>query len=186
MFKILQWHTDQSHPSASIIRDKKGSAVLIFALLITIILLLANIAYVNYRVLLAKRDMVDDAITTSALATLNVIDPVQMAYGKIQFDNQAVEDWQSYSNPFLSYLEKNLNLDQNLNPIDNKSIIKYININDVKVYYPGDTMYNGLIAAKPSIYVSMDVVVTNILNKNVTLNVQKIVDIDYQLNTNIN
>lgn len=171
MFKILQWHTDQSHPSASIIKDKKGSAVLIFALLITIILLLANIAYVNYRVLLAKRDMVDDAITTSALATLTYADPIQMAYGNIVFNGDP--------NTFYNFLSK-------------QPMSQYITINKVDFSYnnasPSNPMTapNGVVVTKPSIYIDATANVTNVLGKPVSFRIQKIVDADYQLNTNIN
>lgn len=177
---------DQLHQSASTIQeyhktnlkfinDKKGSAVVIYALLIITILLFGNMAYLNYRLLLAKQDVLNDAVTTSALAQLAVntntgINGVKMAYGEYVIDTDV--------DPFINYMNQNIN-----------QSIKSWTLNDFEVYQSdqiGQIAPNGEVIKNPSIYVDVSATVTNILGKPVILNVKKLVDADYHLNYSFN
>ncbi|WP_167353626.1 hypothetical protein [Thermoanaerobacter thermohydrosulfuricus] len=159
----------QSTPSASTIRDsKKGSAVLILVLLFSSVLILANIGFVNYRLLLAQRDALEDAVTSTALAELAKTDPVKMAYGEIEILASAQD--------FINDLQKNI-------PNTLNSSYWRIDLSTAKIiiYNTPGTAPDGTYIAKPSIYADITFYIHDVFKREVPIRVKKIVSIDYKL-----
>jgi len=162
-------HTGQFTRSASIITgSKRGSAVLILVLLFASVLIFANIGFVNYRLLLAQRDALEDAVVSTALAELADTDPVKMAYGEIEI--------LATPQKFMDDLQRNI-------PNTLNSSYWRIDLNTAKIiiYNSPGTAPDGTYIPKPSIYADITFYVHDVFKREIPVRIKKIVSIDYQL-----
>lgn len=137
-------------------------------LLFSSILILANIGFVNYRLLLAQRDALEDAVISTALAELANTDPIKMAYGEAEI----LATPQSFLNDLQRNVPNTLNSSYWRIDYSASKVIIYNN--------PG-TAPDGTYIAKPSIYADITFYVYDIFKREVPVRIKKIVSIDYQL-----
>lgn len=109
-------------------KNEKGNT-LIFTLLIIAFILIPFSFYILEKMLIIETfKNIDRRIVVSGLAGLYKIDQTKTAYGEMDLDeNQA-------KNTFIEYLKRNLELDNELKPINTNKNYGQITIKELEVY----------------------------------------------------
>lgn len=122
-------------PQANIMKDKRGSA-LILGLLFFFIVLFLGLYVMEFRILLTQKDKANDALTGALLAALGTADKEKVGYEVLELNNDVAKD------VFCDYLNRNLG---GVNPV----------INEFIIYNPGDyptTCPQGTLIKETSIH----------------------------------
>lgn len=83
--------------SANIMKDRRGSAVLLLGLLFFFIIFIFGMYLMEYRILLAQKDKINDALVGAELAALGTVDREKLGYWIFELpENEARTVFEAY------------------------------------------------------------------------------------------
>ena len=129
---LQQWCMALLNQLVKNMKDKKGSAVLIFGLLFLIPLFMFSFWIIESKLLNTQYNMADDAVVSAGLGALRSTNTVDLAYGEYNLDPDTARE------TFYDLLRKNMKLDYYFRPMPGSIAVGPVFVSEFRVYNPGD------------------------------------------------